>query len=882
MSPLRRRRFSSRPPAQAIDEELRFHIDGAVEELVASGVPEAEARRRVLEEFGDLRRVRDACYQIAKQRQRKMRREDVIGAMGRDMRVAVRGLRRHPAFAGAAVLTLALGIGATVAMFSVVESVVLRPLPYPRSDRLVAVWPAANFNVAMVEHFRAAPSLGAVAGLSRWAFTLTGEGDPERLDGVAVDPDYFDVFDVRAAYGRTFTADERYYDRAGVVLLGWDFWQRRFGGDPGVIGRRIAIEGHRETSREVVGVLPPEHQPPGAPVDLWVPLSTGPGYTVAQDSSWYVNDVVARLAPGAEVQQARVEVRELARRLRAEFPGRFTDDYVQSADVAPLIDVIVGDVRGGLLVMLGAVALVLVIACANVANLLLARNAERGYQLALRSALGATRARLVRQSLAESLVLALLGGTVGLLLAWWSLTLLESGVRLALPRGVQVTPSLPILLFALVVILGSVLLFGLLPALHGARRDITGEMKAGGRRGRSDGSRQHGLRRVLVAAEVAISVVLVAGAGLLLRSFGQLYGTDPGFRADDVLVLELARPGAEWADRRGAVAAYYRQVRERLLAVPGVTSVGGIQLMPLTGGNWSFPYLAEGHEPGPDGNLESANFRVVTPGYFRTLGIPLLRGRDLEITDRAGEAEVGLVNEAMAQSLWPGEDPIGKEILLFGSQPFTVVGVVGNVRQFALDREPLPEMYRPISQFSAGSMHMMVHGGEGREVASLTPRLREIVWEVDPDVPIPFVGTLESVVADSVARARFFAAVLAGFGLLALLLGAVGVYGVTAFAVTGRLPEYGVRIALGAAPSSIVRSAAATGFPPVLAGVATGLVSALAAGRLLSSLLYGISPSDPLTFLAVTGVLGGAAAVAILVPARRAARVDPVEVLRAE
>jgi predicted permease len=874
------RLFSSRPPDQEIDDELRFHIEGAVEELVAGGLDDDAARRQVLEEFGDVARIRDECRRIGVEGGGKERREEVMGSIARDIRVAFRRLRRQPAFAGAAVLTLMLGIGASVAMFSVVDGVVLRPLPYPEPQRLVSVWPAANFNIAMVDRFRDAPSLGSVTGLSRWAFTLTGEGEPERVDGIAVDPAYFDVFGVRPAHGRAFSVEERTYDRAAVVVLGWDFWQRRFGADPDVVGRRIVLDGHKEKARLVIGVMPAGHQPPGRPADLWVPLATDPAYTVAQDSSWYVNDVVARLVPGATLEQARTEVRELARRLRADFPGRFTEEHVLGADATGLLDDVVGDVRQGLWVMLGAVGLVLVIACANVANLLLARTAEQGRDLALRAALGASRGRLVRQALLESLVLAVIGGALGICLAWWSLGVLESGVQLALPRGAEIRLSLPVLAFAVTVTLASVFAFGLLPALTGARREVAGELKSGARR-RSGGPGQHRLRRVLVASEVALAVVLAAGAGLLLRSFGQLYGTDPGFRSDRVLAIEIARPGAEFAAERAELADYYRDVQDRLAAVPGIASVGAIHLLPLTGGNWSFPYLAEGHEPGPDGNLESANFRIVTPGYFRTLGIPLLQGRDVAEADGSDAPGVGLVNQAMAEELWPGEDPVGKEILLFGNQPFTVVGVVGNVRQFTLDREPLAEMYRPLKQFSAGSLYMLVRGQTG-DVASLGPRLREVIWEVDPDVPIPFVGTVDTVVADSVARARFFAAVLAGFGLLALALGAVGVYGVTSFTVASRLPEYGVRIALGAAPESVVRKAVTTGLSPVLWGVVAGLAGAILAGRLLSSLLYEISPTDPLTLAAVTAVLCSVAVAAILVPARRASRVDPVDVLRAE
>lgn len=860
-----------------VDAELRFHLEEAVEALVARGASEEEARRRALEEFRELDRIRAECAAIDDDRRRREGRREMLSSIWRDSVLALRRLRRTPGFAAAALVTLALGIGATVAMYAVVEGVILRPLPYPGSERVVRVWPGMNFNIALADRFRELPALESVTGASGWSFILEGEGGAERIEGSAVDPQFFSVLGVRPALGRGFLPEERYHDRSGVVVVSHGLWQRRWGGDPGLVGRTIALSGHRNDAHTVVGIMPPGFRPLVEGAELWVPLSTRPGMTVASDSSWYVNQVVARLAPGATLAQAHAQVAELARRLREEFPGRIRGDRVRGAGAVSLLDATVGQVRPALWILLGAVGLVLVVACANVANLVLAEGSRRSREVAIRAALGASRGRLLRQSLVESLVLALLGGGLGVLFAGLSLGGLDSGLSLALPRtgGLGLDPS--VVAFALVLSAVTAVAFGLAPALGLVAGRLGDALSRGGRRGTSGNGR---LGRWLVAVETALSVVLVVGAGLLIRSFWGLYTTDPGFRPDGVLVVEAAAPGAEDTANRAGLQEYYRLALERLRSLPGVSAAGAIHLLPLTDNNWSFPYLAEGMTPSGDEPLPAANFRIVTPGYFETLEIPLRRGRFLGSEDREDGTPAILVNEAFAESVWPGEDPLGKEVRIFGSQGHRVVGVVGDVRQHALDLAPRPEMYVSYRQWSAGSFYFMLRA-DG-DPGALSGSVRRALRELDPGVPIPMITPLTAVVGDSVARARFYALLLGGFGGLALILGAVGVYGVTAHQVAGRRREFGVRLALGADPRGVVRRTVARGLVPVGSGVAVGLAAALGASRLLESLLYRVSPGDPATYAGVAVFLGAVGLLATWLPARRASRVDPVRVLTAE
>lgn len=860
-----------------VDEELALHVELLRKRYEAEGLAPDAARRKALRRFGDPGAVARKVRRIDRGRHRSRRRLELGGALKLDVRYAVRQLVKDSGFTAAAVLTLALGIGATVAVFSLLNAVVLRPLPYPDSDRLVAVWPTKNFNQSMVDVFDVeASSLGSVAGMSRWALTLVGEGDPEVVQAGVVRTNFFDVLGVRPLLGCGFLPEEEDPALSDVVVLTHGFWQRRFGGDVSVLGRTLQLEGSGHATRRVIGVLGPQFRPLGDAVDVYAPLSKAAGKTVASDSSWYVNDVVARLAPGATLERAAAEVRTVAQRIRERYPAAADDEEVARATVVPYVDVLVGDSRGTLWILIGAVALVLLIACANVANLLLARSSGRVAEVAVRKAIGATGSRIVRQSLVESLVLAGVGGVAGLALAYGLVVWLRPAVAERLPRATEVGLDTTVLVFAVAATVVAAVLSGLLPALRSSARPVQDGLRGGAPS--IAGRRRNVLNRGLVAAELALAVTLVTGATLMVASFSRLVGTDPGFDAHGVLAMRTAPPDQRYS-ARDAQWALNEAIQARLQAVPGAERVGSVHLLPMSWGNWSFPFLAEGHAPPENAPLPSANFRVVTPGYFEVMRIPLLRGRRFGRTDDGSAPDVGIINEAMARELWPGEDAVGKEIRLFGSSPFTVVGVVADVHQFALDREPFPEMYVPLAQFPVASTVYVVRG-RGNNVARLAPALRQAVWGVDQDIPIPMLRPLDEVVGESAAVERLIAVLLGAFAALALLLGAIGVYGVMTFVVQGRRREFAIRTAVGATDGSITREALRSTLPPLLAGLALGIAGAAAGGRLLRSLLYDATGADPVTVGGVVVLLAAVALAASWLPARQAGRQEPVAVLR--
>lgn len=800
-----------------------------------------------------------------------------MGTFVKDVRLALRRLRRDPGFTVVALVTLALGIGSVVGIFSLLNGVVLRPLPYAEPERLVSVWPTQNFNKELAEHFEAAETLEGVAGLSHWTFALGGAEEPERIPVGMVGVDFFEVLGVRPALGRTFVADEEDPSRSDVVVLSHGLWQRRFGSDPDIIGRVLEMEAQNQgTSRRVVGVLPPSWRSPAQEADAWVPMHRPPR-TVATDSTWYVNWVYARLAPGATLERASAEVREMVERLRDEHAGLFYEDALAQAGVVPLRNQVVGATAGTLWLLFGAVGLVLLIACVNVANLLLARGAGQSGEVAVRKALGATRQRLVRQGITESVTLALIGGVLGATVAAWGLSAVRGELASRLPRAADAGMDVPVLGFALAVSLVSATLFGLLPALRGAGGEAVAGLRSEARSGTSHA--RHRLNRGLVAAETALAVILVAGAGLMANSFWRLYTTDPGFEPEGVLEVLVSPPETRFASD-DARRSYYRELLERVAAVPGVTAVSGIHLLPLTQNNWGFPYLPDDFQPRADRPLPSANFRVVLPGYFDLMRVPVVRGRTFSAADDENAESVGVINRSLAERHWPGQEPVGKVIRLFGNQPFTVIGVVEDVRQHALDTAPRPEMYRPHAQYGLASMYLMVRAQNAEAVAALAGPVREAVWSVNASVPIPEIRPLTEVRAESVGETRLLAGLLGGLGLLALVLGAVGVYGVMAYTTGTRLHEFGVRLALGASPGTLERSALRWGIAPVAVGLAAGAVATLAAGRVMSGLLFGVEPWDPATLAAVLLVLAAVGGVATWLPARRVARSDLTDALR--
>jgi putative ABC transport system permease protein len=864
--------------ADDVDEEIAFHLRMRAESLEREGRTRAEAEAEARREFGEVAGLRSSLLMSDTRVQRRLRWSVVVDELRQDTSFAVRSLRRAPAFAAVALGTLALSLGAAVAMFSVVNAVVLRPLPYDEPGRLVLLSPGQNSNITLAETLESnVRGLAAVSGMSQWGLTLTGAGEAVSLEAQVVEPAFFDVFAVRPSVGRVFREDERDPARSDVVIVSDAIWRARFGADPSIIGRRIDVDGYGHRSREVIGIMPRGFEAPltasSPEPHLWVPLTLVPGRTIATDSSWYVNTVAARMHAGVGVADIARDVRGTMERLRAEF-SQISEDDVRQSGAAGMLDSVVGDARRTLWILLGAVGLVLLLACANLANLLLARGARRRQELAARAALGASRARLVRELVTESVLLAALGATLGLALAGALLQLLRVSEVSGLPRAADLGLDIRVVVFACVATTMCVLLFGVLPALFATAGDLRPSLGPGSRvRGQSRSGRRFG--SMLIGGEVALAMVLVTGAGLLISSFRVLRSVDPGMDASDVLAVRLAPASAEYDGERAV--QLYNELFERLRRLPGVSDVGAIHLLPFTGGNWRFPYLADGHEPPANAPLPSANFRVVTPSYFDALDIGLVAGRAFDSRDQRNSEPVGIINRRLADQLWPGEQAVGREIRMFGNSPIRVVGVVGDVRQHGLDTTPEPEIYRPISQWTLSSMTVTVESAGS--LAALEPMVRAAVRAMDENIPVTEVRPLDSVIHESLARRRFFAAVLTTFGAVAMLLGIIGIYGVMTYNAASRVPEFGVRIALGATHGDVLRLAFAAGLTPVAVGLAGGTAAAMAAGRLISGLLYGIQPHDPATLLVAIIVLGGAASLASWIPARRFSRVDPVSVL---
>ncbi len=863
--------------ARAIEEELRFHVEGRVEELMAQGLSPEEARRRALVAFGDVARVRAELRDINVERRRREQRRHWLTGWARNVRTGARRLRQTLGYTTVAVLTLALGIGASVAMFTVLNAVVLRPLPWAGSDRLVRIWPVMNFNVSLTRLVSADLPLDAATGIARWGLTLTGDGEPVVLQAAVVDAGYFDVFRVRPELGRVFGANETMPSRSDVVLLSHALWRSRYGGDPGVIGRRIQLAGYNShNTRVIIGVLPAGHEPPGEDADVWIPLDLAPGTGFRADASWYVNAVVARLAPGATALSAETRLRAVTARLKREYPGLISDRAVAAATVQGLLNAEVGDVRPLLWTLLAAVALVLLIACGNLANLMLARSAGRRRLLAVQAALGASRWRLVREQLLESSLVASLGGALGCALAGLLLQAVRVVETSGLPRATNLAMDWRVLLFALGVTVTALLLAGVLPALR-ATSWAAGEDFSGARGG-SRSRAAHRLNRTLLALQLGMATMLCTAAALVLSSFLELRAVDTGIDAHDVLEARVEPPADRFTE--DMIAQYYVDLLARIRAIPGVRAAGASQLLLFTANNWTFPYLAEGHTPKGDQPLPHADFRIITPGYFDALDQPLLAGRVFNEGDRDGAPTAMVINQAMAQLLWPGQDPLGREIKVFGNQSHHVVGVVGDTRQHELEHAPLPEMYVAMAQWKhAGGMNLIV---EGTRPEALAGPVRRAIRALSTDVPITEMKPLTDVLEESLARRHFVLLVVTSFGVLALVLGGLGVYGVMSHVIATRMPDFGVRLALGARPRNVLGQGLRSGLMPALPGLAGGLVGNVAAAGLVRRLLFQIPAIDPRAYILVSSVLLAVVLLASWLPARRAARTDPLRVLRAD
>ncbi len=805
-----------------------------------------------------------------------------------DIRYSLRTWRRNPGFALVAVLTLALGIGASSAIFSIVNAVVLRPLPYPQPRQLVQIWMRfTGIGSPNDQNWVSAPelmdlqrnrSLAGVAAIGNVNLNVNFGGTPERVQGAAVSPAFFPVLGVQAQVGRTFLPEEGFPGRDQEALLGDAVWRRHFAADPHVVGRKLVMNGK---SFLIVGVLPRGFQHP-RDVEIWTPLSFSADDLSANSRGDHGLEVIARIKPDLSLAQARADMATVTRRIIAENPGYHYRDYNFAVLLVPLLDQQVGDIRTALWVLLGAVGLVLSIACANVANLLLVRASTRDREMAVRQALGVGRWRLVRQLLTESALLGLAGGVAGLALAAWSLRVLVATTAGSFPRMDEVHLDGTALLFTLLVSLATGVVFGLAPVFAAARASFHGALKEGGRGG-SEGARSQRLRAALVVVEIAMALSLLAGSGLLIRSFLRLQEVDGGFRPDGVVTLRVSLPDERYKDA-AAQRRFYRNLLAGVGKLPGVLAAGASPGLPLSGNGWSGTVTVDTQAVAPTEATPEADQRPVTPGYFKALRIPLVRGRYLDERDGETAAPVCVIDETMANTYWPREDPIGKRIHRSGRESknpwMTVVGVVHHVRYRTLESPSRVELYWPLEQTPFGISNMSVAIRSAGDPASLINGIRRTVQELDPEEAVFQLRTMREVMAQSIARRRLSMQLLALFAGAALLLAAVGIYGIMSYSVAQRAQEIGIRIALGARTGQVVELVLGRSVWLTLAGIALGLVGSLLLTRLIASLLFAVKAYDPLTFTAVAALLMLVAMAASLVPARRAAAVDPVNALR--
>lgn len=865
-----------------VDEELRFHLEARADELVGQGMASGEARAQALREFGDVEDARRYISGLDRATELGKRRRDAMGEFRQDFVYALRKLRSSPGFTLVAVATLALGIGANTAIFSVVNSVLFRPLPFPQPEQLYRVWSAAD-NAERSRVPVSSPDLEdwrlqreQIADLGGYWFAdqgsgtdLTGLGEPQRVSVAFVTAGFFGTFAVPAAQGRLPRDEEM--TRGGpdhVAVLTYGFWQRQFGGDVSVVGSPLTLGGD---PYEVLGVMPPDFRYPSERVDMYLPYSSIPDDAIPHIRPVRVLDVVARARPGVSAEAVTAEMNTITARLAEQYPEN--QQYAR-ATVAPLQDVVTGPARAGLLVLLAAVAFVLLMACVNVANLLLARASARGREIATRVALGAGRGRIVRQLFTESMVLALAGGVSGLVLAKF---MVDGLLRLAagqLPRGSEVALDGTVLLFALAVSLATGVLFGLVPALRGVAGSVQANLREGGRG--SVGGDATRLRDGLVVLQVAMAVILVAGAGLMTRSFVELLRVDAGFQPDHLLAAGFTMSSARHGDDFNI---YYADLLDAARAIPGVVSVGAVKDAPFRGQGerWGFS------TPGmviPDGEEgPTATVLHVSDGYFATIGARMVSGREFTLQDRNDPPRAVVVNEALAKRYFPGEEAVGRDLMI-GSDPIHVIGVVNDIRQSAMEEPGTPTMY--VSNFLNNRVKVTLVVRTRGEPLLLARSLREAIWSVDAEQAITSVFTFDEIVSEAVARPRLLTVLLGAFGALGLVLGALGIYGVLAFLVNRRQREIGVRIALGAHPANVQRMVVGRGLLLAGVGVALGLGGSIALTRYLQAVLFGVAPTDAPTLAGAVVGLVSVALVASWIPARRAARVDPVTALRAE
>jgi predicted permease len=872
-----------------MDNELRFHLEMEIEDNIKRGMSSSEARREALLRFGGVEKFKEEC--------RDVRGAPLAESLLQDIRYGGRILLRNPGFTFVAVLTLALGIGANTAIFSVIYGVLMRPLPYKDGNQLVIVQQQAPlagvnnvpFSVKEVQDYREQnQTLDAVVEHHTMSFTLLGGDEPQRVQTGVVSANFFDVLGVKPLLGRTFVESDEQHGSDAVLVLSYQYWRRSHGGDPSIVGRSFQMNNRPHT---VIGVLPPIPQYPNEQ-DVYMPTSHCPtraSEPFIANRNARMMSVFARLKPGVPVAQAQADLSTLAGNLQNQYPASYPANRGYAASVVSLQDELTRRAKPTFLILLGTAGLVLLIACANVANLTLARLMRREREMAIRAALGAGKGRLIRQLLTESTLLSVAGGVLGLLFAAGGLQLLVGFAERFTPRANEIRIDGLVLLFTLLVSVATGLIFGLMPVFS-SDQNLTGTLKEGGGRS-SAGLRRQRVRNLLIVAQVGVSFILLIWAGLMLRSLIKLQHVNPGFDPERVLVMRIS-PNWSKINTPEETRALLLRILDKARAEPGVLSAALGSTFPMnqlgiTSGPFNRGFQIEGR-PIPDGELApQADFRTASTDYFETVRQPLVLGRTFVDGDHDRAVQVAVINQSTARHRWGDEDPIGRRISF--DQPsnvtgrertwLTIVGVVGDVRQYGLDREPADEVYVPLTQAGFGGSLLVRTAADPLSIAKL---LREAIYEVDSDTAVDRVQTLEQVRSDAVASPRLTAILLTMFAGLALIITAAGIAGVMALSVNQRTHELGVRLALGASPGAVLGMVMRQGMSFVLVGLSVGVVGALMLGRLMSALLFAVEPSDPITFLAVALVLIAVAAAACFIPARRVTSIDPMLALRSE